>query len=230
MKKKLFFINQLTLYEVIIIFLPLLLYIMIYDKLPLEIPVHFGINGNPDKFAYKWSLLAIISPLYGVVGFTLGKITHKIVWNSVRNNKNKLLIDKMMVYAEIVQIVLFTVLSIIFTKAISNISNFAILEIIRLHLTACSIICIIVGNFMPKLYKNDTTGIITPYSISSNQIWIKVHRYCGKIFVITGIVCLLINIYYQIPDSIAIFLNIIFFYFMLTYIVNQSKGIMNTEE
>lgn len=182
-----------------------------------------GIDGVADKFANKCSLFAIISPFYGVVGFILGKITHEIVRCSIGDNKNKILIDKIMKYCEFIQIVLFTILSVLFTKAISGITNFTILEIVRLHLTAFSVFCIIVGNFMPKIYKNETIGIITTYSKSSNQVWTKVHRTGGKVFVISGTICLLVDIYYQVPDDVAILLNIVIYFFMFSYAVEHSK-------
>ncbi|MDD4271257.1 MAG: SdpI family protein [Patescibacteria group bacterium] len=46
---------------------------------------------------------------------------------------------------------------------------------------------IIIGNYMAKIKMNWFMGIRTPWTLSSEEIWNKTHRFGGKIFVLAGL-------------------------------------------
>ena len=50
---------------------------------------------------------------------------------------------------------------------------------------------IFIGNYMPKTTKNRTIGIRTKWALSSDENWNATHRLAGKVFVATGVLCLL---------------------------------------
>lgn len=64
---------------------------------------------------------------------------------------------------------------------------------------------IIIGNYMGKIKFNWFVGVKTPWTLSSEEVWNKTHRFFGKIFIASGII-LAINAW--IPGTVGM---IIFF-------------------
>lgn len=64
---------------------------------------------------------------------------------------------------------------------------------------------IVIGNYMGKIKFNWFVGVKTPWTLSSEEVWNKTHRFFGKIFIASGII-LAINAW--IPGTIGM---IIFF-------------------
>jgi uncharacterized membrane protein len=46
---------------------------------------------------------------------------------------------------------------------------------------------VVLGNFMGKLTKNFFVGIRTPWTLASDEVWLRTHRLAGKLFVLSGI-------------------------------------------
>ena len=47
---------------------------------------------------------------------------------------------------------------------------------------------------MPKLKKNYTIGIKVPWALNSEENWIRTHRFGGKVYVATGILCIIVGL------------------------------------
>lgn len=52
---------------------------------------------------------------------------------------------------------------------------------------AVGLLLIVLGNYMSKLRKNFFVGIKTPWTLASDEVWDRTHRFAGWIFVIGGI-------------------------------------------
>jgi len=59
------------------------------------------------------------------------------------------------------------------------------------------LLAIVIGNFMSKLRSNWFIGILTPFTLASEESWIKTHRKGGRLLVIWGL---------------AVFIRALFFY------------------
>ena len=62
---------------------------------------------------------------------------------------------------------------------------------IRLLVGAFGLLFLVIGNYLPKCIPNSTLGIRIPWTHASNENWVATHRFCGKVWVIGGIVILL---------------------------------------
>jgi uncharacterized membrane protein len=49
------------------------------------------------------------------------------------------------------------------------------------------ILFIIIGNYMGKIKSNWFVGIRTPWTLSSEEVWNKTHRFGGKMFILAGL-------------------------------------------
>jgi len=50
------------------------------------------------------------------------------------------------------------------------------------------ILFIVMGNYLPQVKSNYFMGIRTPWTLSSEDVWVKTHRLSGKICFVAGIV------------------------------------------
>jgi uncharacterized membrane protein len=56
------------------------------------------------------------------------------------------------------------------------------------------ILFIVLGNYLGKIKPNWFVGIRTPWTLSSEVVWNKTHRFGGKVFVVSGIILILTNL------------------------------------
>ena len=49
------------------------------------------------------------------------------------------------------------------------------------------VLCIMLGNYMPKLQQNYTVGIKLPWTLNSAENWNRTHRLGGKLFIVGGV-------------------------------------------
>jgi uncharacterized membrane protein len=53
------------------------------------------------------------------------------------------------------------------------------------------VLIIVIGNFLGKVTKNFFVGIRTPWTLASDEVWLRTHRLAGWSFVIAGFVVLI---------------------------------------
>ena len=79
------------------------------------------------------------------------------------------------------------------------------------------ILFIIIGNYMGKIKPNWFMGIRTPWTLSSEEVWNKTHRFGGKMFILSGVLMVLIPF---IPVNFKIWV----FGIVLTLILSGTIG------
>jgi len=57
----------------------------------------------------------------------------------------------------------------------------------RAVFTVVGALFVALGNFMGKLTKNFFVGVRTPWTLASDEVWLRTHRLAGKLFVVVGI-------------------------------------------
>ena len=51
------------------------------------------------------------------------------------------------------------------------------------------LLLVLLGNYLGKTTKNFFLGIRTPWTLASDEVWLRTHRLGGKLFVLAGVVC-----------------------------------------
>ncbi|MFA4942004.1 MAG: SdpI family protein [Patescibacteria group bacterium] len=67
------------------------------------------------------------------------------------------------------------------------------------------ILFVIIGNYMAKIKMNWFFGIKTPWTLSSEEVWNKTHRFGGKMFVLGGIL-IAINSFLPLSFRLPVFI------------------------
>ncbi len=188
-------------------------------------PVHFGINGQPDRYGSKFEYL--ILPLVTLSSFVLWKLVIKFYAKSntedvAKANSN---IKTLTIFA-IVTNSLFAVLQCIFIAiALTYQTNSnATIDFIPLIVYAVSIMFIIIGNYLPKTKRNSFAGLRTAWTKKNDKNWHIANRNSGIAFVISGILSIIATAIIGGSISIFIMLVILFVTQIIAYIYSYIKA------
>jgi uncharacterized membrane protein len=163
-------------------------------QLPNRVPVHFGLDGTPNRWGNRleagFGLLFL--PCIGLaLSVLLGVVVH---FDAKAAAQKKTL--------EVVQ--LGTILLLVAVQ-------FAIAQSYqswrfdsRLVTIAVGVLLVLIGNIMPKIPRNPYAGVrIPPYTLNSDRAWRAANRAGGWFFVILGIVLTSLGVI--LPEPAALY-------------------------
>lgn len=88
---------------------------------------------------------------------------------------------------------------------------------------------IIIGNYMAKIKMNWFVGIRTPWTLSSEEVWNKTHRFGGKMFILAGLLMMaetIMPVSWRLPLFIVMLVILLFGtigYSYIVYLKEKSK-------
>lgn len=183
----------------IVILLPILIGILLWNKLPDSMAVHFNFDNEADGYREKW-FAVIIAP------FILLAV-HLIMAMIIAADPRKKNISSK-VYG--INIWILPSLSLALA-AVIYIYNLGIHFNISLFLGIfLGITYIILGNYMPKTRQNYTIGCLLPWTYANEENWNKTNRLAGVINIIIGILVIInaamgmFDIFYSLLVSVLI--------------------------
>lgn len=160
----------------VIILLPMIAGLILWDVLPEKMATHWGVGGKADGFSSR------PFAVFGLPAFML--LIHWIcVFFTAADRKNRQQNKK--VFGMIFWICpIMSVLSgaIIYASAFGIKFNMDVIMLI-----AIGLMFTIIGNYLPKCKQNHTIGIKVPWALNDEENWNATHRFCGKVWVIGGL-------------------------------------------
>lgn len=164
----------------IIILAPILVGLILWDKLPAEMATHFGENGEPNGWSSKE--FAVI----GLPLFLLAVHWFCAAFTGVDPKKENISNKLMILVLWICPVISIVGCGSMYMYAIDNSINTTKTGIL---LVGCMFL--VIGNYMPKMKQNYTLGIKAPWTLNSEENWNRTHRLAGYTFVIGGLLVLL---------------------------------------
>ncbi|MFB3787946.1 MAG: SdpI family protein [bacterium] len=148
-----------------------------------RIPVHWGINGQPDRYGSKFEGLLSI-PLVSCILFALFLA---IPWLEPRRMN---LERSQKAYKAIIIGLFLFMLVLQGTMVFSALGYpFGMSQIVP---TGVGLLFLLIGNYMGKMRSNFFMGIRTPWTLSSDLSWNKTHRLGGKLFAGFGVLMMIL--------------------------------------
>ena len=164
----------------ILILLPMLAGIVIWDMLPQQIPTHWNANGEVDQ----WGAKAFV-----VLGFPLILLAAQWLCSLGTSADPK----KANHSAKVLNIVLWVIPAI--SILLHSITYLTALGMdIRMEFIMplfIGFVLTIIGNYMPKCKQNYTVGIKIPWTLNSEENWNRTHRFAGRFWFACGIAIML---------------------------------------
>ncbi len=168
----------------IITLLPILVGVILWDKLPESMPTHFGVNNEADGWSSKW---------FAVFGLPL--ILAAMEWVCVfvtsHDPKSKNISDKSMgMVLWIIPILSLVVNSVMYTYAMG-----IKLDVGRILMIFFGVLFIVIGNYLPKSAQNFTMGIKISWTLNDEENWNHTHRFAGRLWVLCGTAMILLSVF-----------------------------------
>jgi len=164
-----------------------------YPRLPATIPVHYNVEGIPDRYAGKLQgmliFLILLPALYLLLTFV--PFVDPFKRRALRRYKVFLVIR------DICLVFFFYIYVLTLISAAAG----------RLHTTAIQVgiglLFVLLGNYLPKLPRNFFFGIRCPWTIASEVVWRRTHILGGWLFVIGGLLLILLSLL-KVPFTILL--------------------------
>lgn len=170
--------------SVIVCLLPIILGMVLYNKLPEQMPIHFKTNDVPDNYASKNFalfgipiILTIVQAIYVIISLKIHKL---------KNNEKPKFVKVIEWFIPII-----TILVYIIMVKVSLGSNVYVGKSICLVL---GIIFMLIGNYIPKMSYETGKTVFHP-TPKSEKSFRKMSKIMGYSFVGIGIILLILIIW-----------------------------------
>ena len=145
----------------------------------LRLPVHWDLSGTPDSYAGKWQALlmpAAMTALVSLLFWFLPALEPR--------GRNLLRSQGLYLWGWAAVLLLGVAIQIV---VLSTALDWG-LPANHLIVGACGLIFIIIGNQLGKSRSMYLIGLRTPWTLASEEVWVKTHRLAGKLMVLGGVV------------------------------------------
>ncbi|MBR6736904.1 MAG: SdpI family protein [Clostridia bacterium] len=164
----------------IVILLPIIAGVVLWNKLPDKVPIHWNINNEVDRYASKTFFVFFMPLIFLAMHWFCVVVT-------TLDPKNQNHQDKMLV-------LVFWLIPLI-NLVLSTITYFTTLGIgVEMGIIMplfLGFIFLVLGNYLPKCKQNYTIGIKIAYTLNSEENWNKTHRFAGWVWTICGFIIML---------------------------------------
>jgi len=145
----------------------------------LQLPIHWNIDGEVDKYA-EATIAFIFPPTILIVILTIFSVLSKL-----DPRKKNIQLSQKSIAAFSVAITLLMISFEVSYIAMVNGIEVPMMMVVGLMIGT---LLIIVGNYLGKTRSNFFIGIRTPWTLSSDSVWQKTHRLAGKLFMVSGLI------------------------------------------
>ncbi|MBE6971594.1 MAG: DUF1648 domain-containing protein [Ruminococcaceae bacterium] len=168
----------------VVCLLPMVVGLLLWDRLPLEMAIHFNAANEPDNWASRGftvlGMPAIIAALHLVCLFA-----------TAQDPKNKNLNSKMMVLMLwICPFISWLCAGMTLGYALGRVNNIG--SVVSVFL---GILFMVIGNYMPKCTPSYTIGIKLPWTLHDEDNWRYTHRIGGFCFTAAGLIVLVASFF-----------------------------------
>ena len=160
----------------IVILLPALAGLILWNQLPDLMPTHWNAAGEVDG----WS-----SKAFAVLGLPLIMLAAQwlCAWGTgadpKKSNHPEKVLQMILWIVPVLSVVLHTITYL--TAMGVGVKMEVIMPVF------IGLLLVIVGNYLPKCKQNYTIGIKIPWTLNNEENWNKTHRFAGFLWVICGI-------------------------------------------
>ena len=197
----------------VIILLPILVGLILWSRLPEQVPIHWNAAGEVDG----WSGKAMA--VFGLPLFFLALHWITLLVTSAdpkKKNHSEKILSLIFWLIPILNLIISTVT---YCTAMGKSIRMEILVPLLLGVSLVAI-----GNYLPKCQQNYTIGIKIPWTLNSEENWNRTHRLAGFVWVMGGIIMILSAFWVGIWITIAVSAMMVLIPVIYSYALHR-KGI-----
>jgi len=154
----------------------------LYPSLPDQIPRPFNIYGDGVDYISKLRhvLILLLMPIFVFATMRLAPVI------SPHGFRTEDFADTLNIFTVALVGFMSAVALLILLKTSGRNAYFH-----EMIYTAIGLLFIVMGNYLGKLRKNFFLGFRTPWTLASDEVWSRTHRFGGRVFVLIGFFVLL---------------------------------------
>jgi len=195
-------LNKMDAAAIVIWLLPVAYLVYVFPALPAVVPVHFGINGTPDRYGSKGEFL--LAPIILMVMSFLIYLLMKFL-PAIDPKKSVKYGDATFQKIGLGIVLLMAVLNI--GIILSTISK--TFRIDQLILPAVGLFFAFMGNLMHSIKPNYFAGLRTPWTLEDPDNWRATHRLAGKLWFAGGLLLAVLVFLLPVKAGIIAFMSVI---------------------
>lgn len=165
-------------YPVALVVLAGILSLLVYGHLPARIPMHWDLQGRVTRFGSR-AEGAFLTPLI-MLGVTL------LIPLLPRIDPRRRNYEKFMPTYYLILDAVVTLLFVIHVGVLATALGFH-LDMARLVPAGVGVMLVVFGNVLPRVRPNWMVGIRTPWTLSSDRVWVRTHRVGGYLMIAAGL-------------------------------------------
>ncbi|WP_109298819.1 SdpI family protein [Aquimarina sp. AU474] len=168
----------------ILIASPILYLIFSWKNVPENIPVHYNIFGEPDKWDSKLNFL--------IMAIVLSLLTYLLLLSALYIDPKKR-ISEMGNKFHHLRFIMTSLIAMIFILMIyANINSLANFK--NYLSILLGVLFILFGNYFRSLKPNYFIGIRTPWALENDIVWRRTHRFGSSLWFFGGCIIILVNL------------------------------------
>ena len=197
----------------IVILLPILVGLVLWNQLPDSVPIHWNAAGEVDGWASK--PMAVLGTPFLMLALQWICVLATSADPKKQNHPQKVL-----------QLIfwLVPVLTVVLSVIIYATAMGGKVRVEMLLPVLLGVLFIAIGNYLPKCKQNYTIGIKIPWTLHSEENWNKTHRLTGFVWVVCGVLMMLSGFLGNIWIVLGIAIVMAFVPLVYSYILHR-KGV-----
>ncbi|GEO06214.1 immunity protein SdpI [Adhaeribacter aerolatus] len=186
--------------RLIIIALPFVFLGLFWPELPSRIPLHWNLQGEADGYGSKWAFLGLAG--LNVLLFGLFLILPHL------DPKSKNYVHFANEW-HIIQVILHLFITYLFFIVGLTALGYGLPVILTIKYGLVGLF-LLVGNYLGTVRPNSFIGIKTPWTISSDYVWHKTHRFTAQVWVLSSLLLLIFDFWHQrYPWAFFVYLGLL---------------------
>ena len=179
----------------VVLLIPMLAGVILWNQLPSEIATHWGPDGNPNGYSSKAVAVFVMPTFLMVLHLIVSLITAKKDTNAISDKLFRLLLW-------ICPVMSIVVATLTYGAALGyevNVPFWALMIV--------GIIYIVLGNYLPKARQNHFFGMRVKWTLNSKKNWEHTNRFSAKIMVVLGLIymiCAVLWIFTGIKTAVVV--------------------------
>ena len=179
----------------VVLLLPMLAGMILWNQLPNEIATHWGPDGNSDGYSSR-AVAVFAMPVFLLVLHLIGSLA------TAKKDTNAISDKLFCILLWICPVMSIVITTFIYATALGYKVNMPFVVLMLL-----GIIYIVLGNYLPKARQNHFFGVRIKWTLESKKNWEHTNRFSAKIMVALGLIyilCAVLAIFVEMKTALVV--------------------------
>lgn len=191
----------------VILIIPMIIAILVYPRMPEQIPIHWNINGQVDNYGSRL-FGTFFLPVLNIIMYVFFLIMPKL-------DPKKANYSKFKSSYTVIRYSLHLFFLLMFGVTVAASMGYPV-NVGRWIPIGVAVLFIVMGNIMGRVRHNYFVGFKFPWTLANEEVWKKTHRFGAKWMVAGGFIALLGAVFTNGAATFAILMAAIFIPMIIT--------------